>query len=67
MWICDTSRVSWTMHRSMSDRQSHEKDNTEEVFAAIADPEKYVVVQCTGSPPGLRKHLACRIGTDVRR
>ena len=45
----------------------YEKDNTEEVFAAIADPEKYVIVQTrTGSPRSdWAKNLAMPIGTDV--
>ena len=37
----------------------YEKDNTEEVFAAIADPEKYVVVQCA---PAVRAGLGEAFG-----
>ncbi len=45
----------------------YEKDNTEEVFAAIADPEKYVIVQCcTGCPcRTLGEAFGMPIGTDV--
>ena len=44
----------------------YEKDNTEEVFAAIADPEKYVVVQCAPAVrAGLGEAFGMPIGTDV--
>ena len=45
----------------------YEKDNTEEVFAAIADPEKYVVVQCAPAVrAGLGEAFGMPIGTDVQ-
>ena len=40
----------------------YEKDNTEEVFAAIADPEKYVVVQCA---PAVRAGLGEAFGMPI--
>lgn len=44
----------------------YEKDNTEEVFVAIADPEKYVVVQCAPAVrAGLGEAFGMPIGTDV--
>ena len=44
----------------------YEKDNTEEVFAAIADPEKYVIVQCAPAVrAGLGEAFGMPIGTDV--
>ena len=62
-WICDTyigsafDMGSWqrpaaypvdSVSQYVRPVHLYEKDNTEEVFAAIADPEKYVVVQtCT--------------------
>lgn len=45
----------------------YEKDNTEEVFVAIADPEKYVVVQCAPAVrAGLGEAFGMPIGTDVQ-
>lgn len=43
-----------------------EKDSTQEVFAAIADPDKYVVVQTAPSVrAGLGEEFGFPIGTDV--
>ncbi len=44
----------------------YEKDNTQEVFAAIADPEKYVIVQTAPAVrAGLGEAFGLPIGTDV--
>jgi NADP-reducing hydrogenase subunit HndD len=44
----------------------YEKDNTKEVFAAIADPEKYVIVQTAPAVrAGLGEAFGMPIGTDV--
>ena len=44
----------------------YEKDNTQEVFAAIADPDKYVVVQTAPAVrAGLGEFFGYPIGTDV--
>ena len=44
----------------------HEKDNTDEIFAAIADPDKYVVVQTAPSVrAGLGEEFGYPMGTDV--
>lgn len=44
----------------------YEKDNTEEVFAALADPKKYVVVQAAPAVrAGLGEAFGYPIGTDV--
>jgi len=44
----------------------YEKDNTEEVFAAIADPDKFVIVQTAPAVrAGLGEAFGYPIGTDV--
>ena len=44
----------------------YEKDNTDEIFAAIADPDKYVVVQTAPSVrAGLGEEFGYPMGTDV--